>query len=335
MVEIAIDADEFASPVRLRTLTARIAEVVGGLRGHPALFGFLLDCRCEVDASAKSPNRKLASAKPAANAARALETVRRAMRAIDPLFLIALKRRVEQPIVPQSPVRPSGVAASSVALNGDDLTFASLAKFDAANVAPLIYALHESADARPLLIEIGEEFPGQDEVVARAFGCGAAGVVAPAMRRAVPSERQNIRMLSAGELLPFAHLAGSSAPWPARTPLVSAVITARDDERTMAACLESIRRLQYPSYEIILIDEASHDRSVEIASRTPGVRLMRQSSCAGSSATRKAAIRAASRNLIAFTRADCVVDEDWLTLAVHALIEGRLRRRCWAGFRFP
>lgn len=306
MVEIAIDVKEFASPVRMRAVTARIAEAVSGLRGHPALCGFLIDCRLDNDASAK----------PAPNAVRsAIDTVMRTVRETDSRFLIALKRRFdEKRTVPQ----PTQV---TVALTDADLTFASLAKIDAADVSPIIYALHEIADARPLVIEIGEELPGQDGVVALAFGCGAAGVVAPAMRRAVSSERQNIRML-AGELLPFAHLAGSSVPLPASTPMVSVVVTARDDERTIAGCLESISRLQYPNYEVIVIEDASRDRSVEVAAAAPGVRLLRQSSRAGFGAIRNAATRVARGDLIAFTRADCVIDSDWLTLAVRALTEG-------------
>lgn len=318
MVEIAIDADEFASPARLRALTAWIAEMVSGLRGHPALFGFLIDCPCEVGQNARPAKEKPASAKCAAKAVHGLDTIIRVVRETDRRFLIALKRRAKQPIVPESAVAQPGAA-----LNGEDLTFASLAKIDVADVTPIIYALHESANARPLILEIAEEIPGQDEVVARAFGCGVAGVVAPAMRRAVSSERQNIRMLSPRERLPFAHFAGSSGPWSASTPTVSVLVTARDDERTISACLESISRLQYPAYEVIVIDDASRDRSLEIASRRPGVRLFRHSSRAGFGAIRSAAIRGARGDLIAFTRADCLVDEDWLTLARYALIEGR------------
>jgi GT2 family glycosyltransferase len=310
MVEIAIDVNEFASPVRMRALTARIAEAVSGLRGHLALCGFLIDCPFDVNSNEK----------PVPDAVRrsALDAIMRTVRETDSRFLIGLKRRFdEKPTVPQ-PTFPQ----VTVALTDEDLTFASLAKIDAADVSPIIYALHEIADARPLVIEIGEELPGQDEVVARAFGCGAAGVVAPAMRRAVSSERQNIRMLSAGELLPFADFEGSSVPLPASTPMVSVVVTARDDERTIAGCLESISRLQYPNYEVIVIDDASRDRSVKIVSSTPGVRLLRQSSRAGFGAIRNAATRVARGNLIAFTRADCVVDADWLMLAVRTLTEG-------------
>jgi len=322
MVEVAIDSSDFASPVHILATTDRIAKAVRDLRGYPALIGFLLDCSFDVDS-----NGTPASAKHTPNAVRsALEAIMRTMRQTDSRFLIALKRRDDHSTVPHSTVphsmvpQPTGLHPA-VALTDEDLTFASLAKIDAGDVSPIIYALHEIADARPLVIEFGEELPGQDEVVARAFGFGAAGVVAPAMRRAMSSERQNIRMLSAGELLPFTHLEGSFVPLPASTPMVSVVVTVRDDERTIAACLESISRLQYPNYEVIVIDDASRDRSVEIAAAAPGVRLMRQSSRAGLGTIRNAALHVARGDLIAFTRADCVVDADWLTLAVRAITE--------------
>jgi GT2 family glycosyltransferase len=317
MVEVAIDSSDFASPVHILATTDRIAKAVRDLRGYPALIGFLIDCSFDVDS-----DRTPASAKHTPNAVRsALEAVMRTVRETDSRFLIALKRRDDHSTVPHSMVpQPRGLHPA-VALTDEDLTFASLAKIDAADVSRIIYALHEIADARPLVIEFGEELPGQDEVVARAFGFGAAGVVAPAIRRAMSSERQNIRMLSAGELLPFTHLEGSSVPLPASTPMVSVVVTVRDDERTIAACLESISRLQYPNYEVIVIDDASRDRSVEIAAAAPGVRLMRQLSRAGLGTIRNAALHVARGDLIAFTLADCVVDADWLTLAVRAITE--------------
>jgi GT2 family glycosyltransferase len=299
MVEIAIDADVFASPVHTLAIIDRIAKAVKDLRGYPSLIGFLIDCPLDHDAIAK-----LAPHQPH----NALDAIVRAIRKTNSRLLIGINRRAEWRAIP---------------FTDEDLVFANLAKTDPVDVGRTICELHEIADARPLIIEVGEELPSQDEVVARAFGFGAAGVVAPAMRRAVSSERQNIRMLSAGELLPFAHLDGSSVPLPGVTPMVSVVVTARDDERGIGRSLESINRLQYPNYEVIVIDDASRDRSAEIAGAAPGVRLMRQSSRAGFGAIRNIAIRAARGQLIALTRADCVVDVDWLVLAVRVLSEGR------------
>ncbi len=213
-----------------------------------------------------------------------------------------------------------GADTSPIEIAGEDLAYMSVSKIDPAGVGRAIGALHDLAGARPLLIEFGEEFPSQEELVASVFGFGAAGVVACARRPAVAPGWQNIRMLNDGELLPFAYLNGSAAPLPAVTPLVSVVVIARDDERTIEACLESIGRLQYPNYEVIVIDEGSRDRSAEIAAATRGVRLVRNMG-AGFDAARIEDVCAVHGHLIAFTRADCTVDSDWLTIAVRAIGE--------------
>jgi hypothetical protein len=180
--------------------------------------------------------------------------------------------------------------------------------------------MHDSAGARPLVIEFGEEFPGEVEGVARAFAGGAAGVVALAMQPPVSPGWQNVRMLSAGELLPFTEPDGSAVPLPAETPLISVVVSARDNEETIAACLKSIGRLQYPNYEVIVIEEETSDRGADAAAANPGVRVIHGKA----GALRHEALRAARGELIAFTRADCIVDADWLTLAAHAIAEGGL-----------
>jgi glycosyltransferase involved in cell wall biosynthesis len=54
---------------------------------------------------------------------------------------------------------------------------------------------------------------------------------------------------------------------PAAAPLVSFCIPTRNRERTIAACLQSIRAQDYPRVEIIVIDNGSTDRTTEIARR--------------------------------------------------------------------
>jgi glycosyltransferase involved in cell wall biosynthesis len=125
-------------------------------------------------------------------------------------------------------------------------------------------------------------------------------------------------MLSAGELLPFADLDGAGAEMAAATPMVSIVVAAGDDERTIGACLESIGRIQYSNYEVIVADEGSRDRSIEIAAATPGVRVVRGKF----GAIDNEVARSARGELIAFTRADCIVDPEWLAIATAAIIEG-------------
>lgn len=93
---------------------------------------------------------------------------------------------------------------------------------------------------------------------------------------------------------------------------VSVIVASYQGARTLPACLESVERLNYPAFEILLVDDGSTDCTPEIAARYPSVRYVRLDSNQGLSAARNAGIQAANGEIIAFTDADCRVDEDWL-----------------------
>jgi GT2 family glycosyltransferase len=299
-----------------------VTRTVSVLRGYTALIGFLIDC--PGDGSTIPPSAL-------ATLRRGLAMLARTIHESHGNQLIAFKRRANAPAIATGTAELAHTLFQELSqeLSDDlceDLTYVNLARIAAVEFGPAISALHRLAAARPLIIEFGEEFPGQEEMVTHAFGLGAAGVVAPAMQPAASPGWQNVRMLSAGELLPFAHLGGSAAPLPATTPMVSVAVVARYDERTIVACLESIGRLQYPNYEVIVVDDGSRDRTADIAATVGGPRLIRviREPRVGFGAVCNAAVRAARGHFIAFTRADCVVDADWLALAVRMMLEGGL-----------
>ncbi|CAG0967366.1 Putative glycosyltransferase EpsH [Myxococcaceae bacterium] len=106
---------------------------------------------------------------------------------------------------------------------------------------------------------------------------------------------------------------------PSPAPRVSVVICAYDAERTMEECLESLTRLRYPNFEVIVVDDGSTDRTREISERYPQFRLMSHEN-RGLSAARNEGILAATGEIVAFTDSDCAVDPDWLTFLVHRLL---------------
>ncbi len=63
------------------------------------------------------------------------------------------------------------------------------------------------------------------------------------------------------------------------TPFVSVLIPARDEERSIGACLDSLVGQDYPTFEVLILDDGSDDRTADIArdvsSRSDVVRLMR------------------------------------------------------------
>jgi GT2 family glycosyltransferase len=104
-----------------------------------------------------------------------------------------------------------------------------------------------------------------------------------------------------------------------RYPRVSVVVASFNGARTLEACLASLARLNYPDYEVILVDDGSTDNTPEIAQRYPKVRNLRQTN-QGLSAARNAGITAATGEIVAFTDSDCRADEDWLYYLVNDLL---------------
>ncbi|MDX2165657.1 MAG: glycosyltransferase [Deltaproteobacteria bacterium] len=113
----------------------------------------------------------------------------------------------------------------------------------------------------------------------------------------------------------------SLPPPAARQPKISVVICAYNAERTMEACLQSLRELRYPDFEVIVVNDGSTDRTLEISQRFPEARIISQEN-KGLSVARNVGIEAATGEIVAFTDSDCVVDPDWLTYLAHTFVNG-------------
>jgi GT2 family glycosyltransferase len=105
----------------------------------------------------------------------------------------------------------------------------------------------------------------------------------------------------------------------ARYPKVSVVVASYNGARTLKACLDSLTRLNYPDYEVILADDGSTDTTPQIASIYPSVRYFQQMH-RGLSVARNTGIAAADGEIVAFTDSDCRADEDWLYYLVADLL---------------
>jgi GT2 family glycosyltransferase len=104
-----------------------------------------------------------------------------------------------------------------------------------------------------------------------------------------------------------------------RYPKVSVVVACYNGERTLKACLDSLLRLKYPDYEVILVDDGSTDATPKIAQEFPQVRCFRQPNH-GLSVARNTGIAAATGEVVAFTDADCRADEAWLHYLIGDLL---------------
>jgi glycosyltransferase involved in cell wall biosynthesis len=108
-----------------------------------------------------------------------------------------------------------------------------------------------------------------------------------------------------------------------RYPRVSVVVCAYNAERTMEACLASLETLDYPDYEVIVVNDGSTDKTLEISERFPYCRIISQPN-KGLSVARNVGADAATGEIVAYTDSDCVADPDWLTYLVARMETGKL-----------
>ncbi len=101
-------------------------------------------------------------------------------------------------------------------------------------------------------------------------------------------------------------------------PRVSVVVCSYNRGPALEECLRSLVLLDYPDFEVILVDDGSTDNTREIAKKFPSVRVIHQSN-QGLSAARNAGLQAATGSIVAYTDSDCFVDVNWLTHLVHQL----------------
>lgn len=97
-----------------------------------------------------------------------------------------------------------------------------------------------------------------------------------------------------------------------RQPLVSIVIPAHNEEKWIAACIESVLRDSYPHKEVIVVDDTSTDHTSDILSRFP-VNVIRNEKRVGPSSARNIGVRKAKGEVIVFVDAHCIVEEpEWI-----------------------
>ncbi len=99
------------------------------------------------------------------------------------------------------------------------------------------------------------------------------------------------------------------------TPVLASIVLCTNFERTQELhnCLAALAALDYPSYEVLLVDNRREDgESVAWVEDYPRVRLLRERQ-PGLAAARNRGLNAAAGEIVLFTDDDVVVDRGWLT----------------------
>lgn len=114
---------------------------------------------------------------------------------------------------------------------------------------------------------------------------------------------------------------GTLPPLPARLPMISVVVCAYNAQSTMEGCLASFQHVEYPNFEVIVVDDGSTDKTGEIsdkyAAKFPFIHVIHQPNL-GLSAARNVGMYASQGEIVAYTDSDCYVDPHWLTYMAQA-----------------
>lgn len=103
-----------------------------------------------------------------------------------------------------------------------------------------------------------------------------------------------------------------------RTPRVTVIVCSYNGAATLGQCLRSLSALDYPDYEVIVVDDGSTDDTRAVLAGFPEVRAIHQPN-RGLSAARNAGLQAATGSIVAYTDSDCFADPGWLACLVDPL----------------
>ncbi|MEN8245295.1 MAG: mycofactocin biosynthesis glycosyltransferase MftF [Thermodesulfobacteriota bacterium] len=108
-------------------------------------------------------------------------------------------------------------------------------------------------------------------------------------------------------------------------PFVSVVIPVYNRPHDMAACLDSLLKLDYPKdkLEVIVVDDASTDETPDVVSRYPVKMIMNQKNRQAPYCRNLGAARARG-DILAFIDSDCLADRTWLGELVPAFKDPKI-----------
>src|SRR5213594_1982183 len=192
--------------------------------------------------------------------------------------------------------------------------------------------LQNIAGERPLLMsELGlDGLRNGDTVQARsldwqvrtAFAAGCAGVVVFSWTDEWYRQGHDVQDWAFGltradrtpkPALKAVREAFAEVPFPSslKWPRISVVVCTYNGARTIRDCMEGLKQLAYPDYEVIVVDDGSADATAVIA-REYDCRLI-QTENRGLASARNTGLKAATGEIVAYTDDDAYPDPHWLT----------------------
>ncbi len=106
-------------------------------------------------------------------------------------------------------------------------------------------------------------------------------------------------------------------------PRISVIVPVYNGGPAFAACLESLRAQEHDSFELVVVDDASTDGSLQLAEGSAD-RVLSLPGRSGPGRARNAGAEVARGAILAFTDADCVLPPGWLRRIEQVLEDERL-----------
>mgnify|MGYP003694441611 CR=1 FL=1 len=103
-----------------------------------------------------------------------------------------------------------------------------------------------------------------------------------------------------------------------RVPRISVVVCTYNGARTIRDCCEGLRRLDYPNFEVIVVNDGSTDATAAIVEEY-GFRVISGEN-RGLSHARNVGLHAATGEIVAYTDDDAYPDPDWLRYLAAAFV---------------
>jgi len=99
-----------------------------------------------------------------------------------------------------------------------------------------------------------------------------------------------------------------------KNPLVSVIVCTKDRAQVLKNfALKSLFKQNYPNYEILVIDDASEDNTLQMLNRYQNkIRVVKNKKGIGLCYVRNLGIKNAKGEIIAFIDDDCIADKNWI-----------------------
>ena len=139
--------------------------------------------------------------------------------------------------------------------------------------------------------------------------------------RADPHDCPPLRSLQQWSTTPVRAEAGAIRGSPgasiakASTPPITVVVATRERPESLAACLDSLARVEYPNFEVLIVDnDPVTDNTVKLVQQCANSNFHYvQEGQRGLAAAHNCGLQVANGKIVAFTDDDVIVDRHWLT----------------------